>query len=248
MHRTNQFGIAHIVLIMLALMVSIIGFMGWRLMNKNSSAKQPAQASNQNKGEASSKEKKEVAIPADWQWFKSHDGTVKFAYPKIWGTLAETEKAFALGYYADTNNFMRPVTIVEKSKFLIQVPKSFYDTTWYSWDATSGSMVSAKDEKAPDVNDVHAIVVHDSPVALGATTRLEPYILSGTDKHPIFHVLGKGAMNCGNRNFFFDVNDRIVHISANLCERGGEGEPQAGQHYADTVETPLKELYNYIER
>ncbi|HSH55373.1 MAG TPA: hypothetical protein VK983_00945 [Candidatus Limnocylindrales bacterium] len=239
-----QDGFGQIAVPIVIVTMGVIGFAGWRIMSGRPAGTKPIAATEQKQQVNKSSRDKEIAIPSDWQWFTSKDSSVNFAYPKTWGSLIELEKAYTSGYYSNKGNFMRPVVIMAKSDFLIQVPKSSYDPSWYKWDLALNALVRATDEKASDIQDGQQ---YDAPIELGATTALEPHILSGPSNHPIFRVLGKGAMNCGARHYLFDIKDKVVHISANLCNRGGDWKPQAGQDYVDVVETPLKEFYDYIE-
>ena len=182
---------------------------------------------------------------SDWDWFTSKDGTVKFAYPKTWGTLTEADKAEAGNYYSDTKtNFMRPIVVSSKKDFLIQVRKSYYDTTWYSWNTTTNKMAGASAYKAPGPASNES---YDQPVQLGAPSDLEGTQLAGRVSILFSHVLGHGAMNCGGQHYFFDIKDKVVHISASLCSRDGEWQPQEGQQYVDVVEDPLKDIFKYIQ-
>ncbi len=244
----NQQGFGLISIFAIIICLAIVGMVGWYVMRKNSTLPKADVTSDRSPTQqaptAERSKAKEKVIPADWQWFTSKNGGVKFAYPKVWGALAEIEKAEAPGYYDDTNNFMRPVVITSKSDFLIQVRQGFYDPTWFTWNSTTNGLQSAKDEQAPESPSMN----YDNPISLGEPKAVEPRILSGASKHPIYYVLGKGAMNCGARHYFFDIKDKVVHISATLCERDGEWKPQAGQQYTDVVEEPFKEFYDYTEK
>lgn len=233
------FGVVEALLVLV--IVGILAFTGWFVWNAKQNADKSldtATASAQKQAEV----KEAIAIPADWQWFISNDKTVKFAYPKTWGNLKEqTQKASDTSY--DTSNYVQPLVITKKKDLLVQIPKSYADYTWYKWDTGNDNFVSALDTNPPgsESNDAYG-----APNRLGPTKEIEPLESVSSKEHPVYEVLGRGAMNCGSHHYFFAIGDNIVHLSAALCDRDGEWQPQAGQGYVDDVEGPLAKLFSYI--
>lgn len=224
--RTNQRGVSLVGVLSIIAVVGLLGAAGWFVYD-----------SRYNEGAATLSQPKTIAIPPDWQWFMSQDGSIEFAYPKSWGDLVEkTENTY------DTNSFIGRVTIRSKKDFLTQIHKGYTDYTWYKWNEDSDSLASAVDTEPPSEYNTP----YERPVTLGAMQDLEP-IFEASKGRAIYEVLGKGAMNCGTHHYFFSVKDKVVHLPAGLCDRAGEWEPQEGQAYEDEVVASIKDFYKYIQ-
>jgi hypothetical protein len=236
--QKSQNGFGAVETLVVLLIIGLIGFAGWAVFSKDSDAKNETVTQ-----KSSQSSKAEIDIPDDWQQFVSKDKTVKFAYPKAWGVLNEQTQEQSEASF-DTENFVQPIVITEKQNLLIQVPKSFADYSWYLWDKDTDTLVVAEDVKHPD--DPQMLNYH-KPVELGSTQKIETIVDDGRG-NAVFHVLGKGAQNCGARHYFFDVKDKVIHIQASLCDKSGELEVPDWAKTSDVVETPLKDIYKYIAR
>jgi hypothetical protein len=242
----NHKGFSAVAVLLIFIIVGVIGGTGWYVWNSNKKTNSLLNSAvkSSDAGNSVLKQDSKVAgpqIPTNWQWFESADKSVKFAYPKTWGTLSvQSQKESEHNY--DSKSFIQPLVITAKKDLLLQIPKAYADNTWYFWDLGKNILASAEDKKAP-LNDPNG--AYDKPIELGPSTKEATIIDS--NGHAVYHVLGKGAMNCGSHHYFFDVKDKVVHLIAILCDRGGEWQPQAGQQYKDVVEEPIKDIYKYIQ-
>lgn len=232
--NSQGFGLVGILIAIVVL--GIIGGASWYVWHSNQNTDKPS-ASATSSGEESKDEEANTVIPADWQWFTSKDKSIKFAYPKSWGTLTENAQN-------GSASFIRLVEITSKKDFLIQIPKSFADFTWYTWDQETNTFASAEDTNPPSYE---AMADYTKPVALGPVEKVGPFLTSGDNNHAIYTVLGKGAQNCGAHHYFFDINESVIHLAAGLCTKDGDLQPQQGQQYAEVVEDALPDLYKYIQ-
>jgi type II secretory pathway pseudopilin PulG len=244
--RNKQKGFSLVEGLLIFVIVGILAGTGWYVWNSNKKTNDLLNSADKNSTSAfatkQTKKPVEPQIPNDWQWFESSDKTVKFAYPKTWGMLGEKSQKESENNY-NTDSFMQPVVITAKKDLLIQIFKSYADFVWYFWDTNKDIFVSAEDQKAPTFTQG---MVYNKPVELGTSNKVETLVDNGKG-HAVYHVLGKGAMNCGSSHYFFVANDKVVHLTASVCERGGEWEPQKGQQYKDVVDDPLKDIYKYIQ-
>jgi len=244
--KNNQNGFSVILVILILGILANIAFVGWRITSRKTSEvnNQPATQSQATNVDS----KKVLPLPADWKWYESEDKSVKFGYPSTWGTLTEqTQKESQQSY--NTNNFIQPLVITNKKDLLVQIPKGSIDYKWYFWDKSDidGGLVSALDASPPEDKQLAA---YDKPNKLGRTDRSPDnnflVFKHKTKDFEVHKVAGKGATNCGTQPYFFEINSKIVHIQAALCERSGELQPDAGQAYTDVVEGPMKDIPLYI--
>lgn len=117
------------------------------------------------------------------------------------------------------------------------------DYTWYKWNEDSDVLTSAVDTQPP--SDYNA--PYDIPITLGASQDVKP-LFKESKCRAMYELWGKGAMNCGVYHYFFSVNDRVVHMPAQVCTHEGEWTPQEGQAYKEEVTVPIKDFYKYIEQ
>ena len=235
-------GFSAIEALLIVTLLGIVGFTGWFVHNAtnkaNTSLDKAASSKNAITKSVTQKTEPEVVIPDDWQWFTSADKTIKFPYPKTWGTLTQPTAGSPI-YSPD--RYIQVAAIDKKSDFLVHVRQGYVDYTWYSWDSSMNGLVSAVDTNPP----ADYTSDYTSPVALGATKMIEPLI--NTNGFNIYQVLGNGEENCGGHSYFFAVDGSVVELGAGLCDRGGPYQPQAGQSYVDDVEGPLAQMYKYIQ-
>lgn len=173
-----------------------------------------------------------IKIPSDWQQFISKDKSVKFAYPKTWGTLSDV----------DSSNKARIITITKAKDFLFYWKTGFATNTWYTWNSNSNSLESAIDTNPP-VNPTSGYL---KPIKLGSSSPATP--ISNVGGLNVYEIHGNGAMNCGGIDFIFQTKGYVVDIPAFVCTKGGEftAESQDAQYY-DIYSDAFKTFYKYIQ-
>lgn len=244
--KKDQNGFSPIVIVLIFAIIAIIAMVGWRVTSRKTPAAKNGPTSQSQT--TNNDTRKTLQLPDNWKWFESVDKSVKFGYPSTWGTLTEQTQAESEQSF-DTNNFIQPLVITDKDDLLIQIPKGFVDYMWYFWDKTlDDGLISAKDQKPPADNQ---LANYSKPNDLGRVGRgpTESFLAfkDEANKHAVYKVLGKGAMNCGVYHYFFEINNKIVHLQASLCDRGGELQPGTGQTFTDVVEDPLRDTFLYID-